>query len=196
MKDKILFNLIAPIYGLFYNYQRRLFQNTISAAKSTIDISKFSSVLDVGCGTGALCSVLNDLGLKVTGVDPAYNMIEIARKKDKNNEINFEVFNKDGKLPFADKSFDLVMSSYVLHGIKSDERILLYKEMMRISRNFVIIQDYNDERALLTNIIEYLEGGDYFNFIKFGKKEMESIFSKVDMITFGVRTAWYICIPI
>ncbi|MFD5825698.1 class I SAM-dependent methyltransferase [Lentzea sp. NPDC060358] len=40
------------------------------------------SVLDVGCGTGCLATLLADAGHAVVGVDPALASLEIARAKD------------------------------------------------------------------------------------------------------------------
>ena len=39
------------------------------------------SVLDVGCGTGSLACRLAELGLTVTGVDPAEASLDVARRK-------------------------------------------------------------------------------------------------------------------
>lgn len=38
------------------------------------------SVLDVGCGSGPLFAPLAEKGIRVTGVDPAPNMVDLARK--------------------------------------------------------------------------------------------------------------------
>jgi SAM-dependent methyltransferase len=40
------------------------------------------SVLDLGCGTGVLASALADAGHRVTGVDPAAEMLAVARGRD------------------------------------------------------------------------------------------------------------------
>lgn len=191
MKNNLLFNAIAPIYSIFYNLQRKWFKEAMLNAEDSINLLNFKNVLDVGCGTGALCSVLHEKGLRVTGVDPAVVMINIAKKKNPN--IDFKLIVAGESLPFSEGSFDVAMSSYVLHGMKSNERLFLYNEMKRVAKDYVIIHDYNEERAILTNIIEYLEGGDYFNFIKSAQKEMEAIFSEVKMVNVGVRSTWYIC---
>jgi ubiquinone/menaquinone biosynthesis C-methylase UbiE len=39
------------------------------------------SVLDIGCGTGALACALAGRGVTVTGLDPAHAMLEVARRK-------------------------------------------------------------------------------------------------------------------
>ena len=41
--------------------------------------SKNISVLDFGCGTGAFCTKLDQMGYKVTGIDPSREMVKIAR---------------------------------------------------------------------------------------------------------------------
>ena len=45
---------------------------------------------------------------------------------------------------------------------------------------------------LFTSIIEGIEGGDYFDFLKEGRKEMESRFADLKIIDVGKRAAWYI----
>jgi len=73
--SEFLFNSIAPIYGLFYERQKKRFFEVIEGVNKELDLKEFKTILDVGCGTGALCSVLNEKGLKVTGIDPAEKMI-------------------------------------------------------------------------------------------------------------------------
>ena len=72
----------------------------------------------------------------------------------------------------------------------------MYAEMSRVTKHIVIIWDYNTKRSVLTNIIEWVEGGDYFNFIKKAKVEMKENFRDARVVDVGVRAAWYICVPI
>jgi hypothetical protein len=65
--------------------------------------------------------------------------------------------------------------------------------MGRITKNYVILQDYNENRGLLTNVIECMEGGDYFYFIKHVKEELLENFGQVMVIDVGPKAAWYIC---
>jgi ubiquinone/menaquinone biosynthesis C-methylase UbiE len=190
-----LFNSISKIYGLFYKIQKNRFREVIEIVKNELDITEFKTTLDVGCGTGALCSVLNDKGLKVTGVDPAEKMLNIAREKPENRAIRFIQANILEGMPFEDKSFDVSIASYVAHGMGHEERKLMYAEMSRVSKSKVIIYDYNEKRSLPTTIIEWLEGGDYFNFIKSAESEMRECFSDVKTVYVGVRATWYICTP-
>ncbi len=200
--SNILFNSIAPVYGLFYKTQKKRFAEVIEGIENEFDLSSFETIIDIGCGTGALCSVLNEKGLTVTGIDPAGNMLEIARNKQKNNDIKFVQADVLEGLSFKDNSFDVAIASYVAHGLKAEERKCMYAEMSRVTKKWVIIYDYNDNRSLLITIVEWLEGGDYFHFIKNAEpemrdcfSEMKSCFSKVKAINVDESAAWYICKP-
>ncbi|MCX5775324.1 MAG: class I SAM-dependent methyltransferase [Firmicutes bacterium] len=193
--NNFLFNFIAPVYGLFYQRQKVNFKSAIEGARQAFDLTAFASILDVGCGTGALCSVLHEKGLTVTGIDPAPKMLTIARKHPENDAISFVQGSVLQKLPFSDRSFDLSIASYVAHGLQKKEREKMYAEMSRVSRKYVIIYDYNQKRALLTSIVEWLEGGDYFRFIKEAEQELSACFSQVRIVQVGTRAAWYICTP-
>lgn len=190
-----LFNLIAPIYSLFYNFQVKYYDESLSKVKSEIDLSQYKTILDIGCGTGALCYVLYKNGLKVIGVDAAEKMVEKSRENLKGTNIKILKVDPNQDLPFEDNSFDIVISSYVAHGLKPERRIELYKEASRVAKEKVIFHDYNENRALLTTIIEWLERGDYFNFIKMAETEMKENFKTVKVIDIYKRAAWYILDP-
>lgn len=200
--SSLLFNLIAPIYGLFYDRQKSRYATVIDSVSEVLDLTSYDTVLDIGCGTGALCSVLKEKGLAVTGIDPADKMLRIAKRQPENKAITFIQANVLESLPFENKTFDISIASYVAHGLQKNERKKMYAEMSRVSKSKVIIYDYNQKRGLLTSIIEWLEHGDYFRFIKVAKEEMEQCvfemdecFSEVKVVDVDVKAAWYICTP-
>ncbi len=194
-KEEKLFNTIAPIYGLFFNFQVRYYQKILGRVNQIIDLSLYESVIDVGCGTGALCSVLSGQGFKVTGLDPAQKMLRIAERKLQNKDVGLLQANILEGTPLADKSFDLAISSYVAHGLKEHERRIMYAEMSRIAKHRVIIHDYDEQRAWHTDFAEWLEGGDYFHFIKNVKIEMAESFKRFQVIRVDSRAAWYLGTP-
>jgi SAM-dependent methyltransferase len=63
--------------------------------------------LDVGCGEGRFCRMLKLHGVDVTGIDPTPAMITAARARDADGAY-LEAMAE--RLPFADNSFDLVVS--------------------------------------------------------------------------------------
>lgn len=200
-KSNVLFNAIEPVYGLFYKSQKRNFNKIIERARQEFDLLEFKSIIDIGCGTGALCSVLNEKGMEVIGVDAAEKMLKIARNKNKN--IHFVLANILERLPFDDNHFEIAITSYVAHGLKPKKRTRMYAEMSRVAKKWVIIHDYNDQKSLGTSLIEWLEGGDYFHFIRHAQPEMRDCmaelkpcFSEVRVVNIGTRANWYICRPL
>ncbi len=89
-------------------------------------------VLDVACGTGVLaCAAAERVGKDgaVVGVDPNQDMLAVARQKSSSIEW------QDGRaesLPFADDSFDAVVSQFGFMFFE-DQRTSL-REMMRVLR--------------------------------------------------------------
>lgn len=86
------------------------------------------SVLDVGTGTGHYACDLAARGLRVTGYDSSEAMLQIARAKDAG------VLWRQGEaedLPFADGSFDLVLSVTALEFVR--DRDLALAEMYRVT---------------------------------------------------------------
>lgn len=190
---KDLFDTIAPIYGLFYSYQKKAFQKALAELETQVDLQSCKKIIDIGSGTGALCSVLNQRGFEITGVDPAAKMLAVGKGKLENRGINFVQANVLDQLPFEDQSFDVSFSSFVAHGLKADQRKVMYSEMSRITRSLVIFYDYNEKRSLLTDVAEWLEGGDYFQFIKSVQSELLDNFQDCRVIPSGSYTAWYVC---
>ena len=191
-----LFNRIAPVYGWFYNFQKKNYKkilDVLESADDLVDMKQYRNIIDIGCGTGALCSVLNQRGLRVTGVDYARKMLDVAKRKTNGEGIHFLQASVLDRLPFDDNSFEVSIASYVAHGLTSEDRFKMYEEMARISSRLVIIYDYNSNRSLMTDFVEWLEGGDYFNFIKYVQTELSEYFGDVKVLEVDKRAAWYVC---
>jgi ubiquinone/menaquinone biosynthesis C-methylase UbiE len=89
--------------------------------------------LDAGCGTGFLAFELTGRGHRVTGVDFAPAMIAQARRKalDRGVSIRFEEADIE-QLPFAPRTFDLVISRHVLWTLPHPEAAI--DEWIRVLR--------------------------------------------------------------
>jgi SAM-dependent methyltransferase len=68
------------------------------------------NALDLGCGTGFHLRTLAELGWSVTGVDLSEDQLRIAR--DRAGEVAEIVPADATQLPFADGSFELVLSAF------------------------------------------------------------------------------------
>ena len=122
-------------------------------------------------------------------------MLDIASGHAENKDIDFIQGSILERTRFEDKSFDVSITSYVAHGLKAPDRKLMYAEMNRITKNLIILYDYNQKRSIWVDIIEWLEGGDYFNFIENVNNELNENFGKVIVIQISRMASCYICYP-
>ncbi len=129
---------------------RKIFWSTISnkekvekyqkiiREKEWCEVSKFipkkSKFLDIGCVAGHnLLKAKKELNCDVTGIDPSPGEHGVGRyNKSDNNKIEIlKGFSE--KLPFKNKSFDVIFCSHVLEHVKSEEKSL--DEMNRVLKD-------------------------------------------------------------
>ena len=98
-------------------------------------IPERASVLDIGCGDGAIAGVITQLrpDISIQGVE------FLVRP-----ECKIECRAFDGaSLPFPDGSFDVCLFVDVLH--HTPDPAILLREAARVSRSFVLLKDHLDE---------------------------------------------------
>lgn len=88
-----------------------------------------SSVLDLGCGAGML-ALLKQKGVTLTGVDLSSECSLAARR----NGYDFTATSELSCLPFADHSFDYVVSLDLLGHIGFEEKDTVLAEIKRVLR--------------------------------------------------------------
>ena len=102
-------------------------------------------VLDVGCAKGFLLYDFTQVvpGIEVAGVDVSSYAIGDAKEEVK---PFLQVANATS-LPFADKSFDLVVSINTLHNLRIFDLINALRELERVSRGdkYLIVDGYRTE---------------------------------------------------
>jgi malonyl-CoA O-methyltransferase len=76
------------------------------------------NVLDLGCGTGRHALWLTAAGATVTAADFSEGMLAEARKKPGAGAVRWLAHDLHTPLPFADGSFDLVVSGLVLEHLR------------------------------------------------------------------------------
>ena len=129
----------APYYDFTVNVL------TLGKARSlrrlTVDqalIKPGDRVLDVGCGTGEVTLLAKTRAQSGTvhGIDPAPEMIAVARKKAerKQLEIDFRVGVIES-LPFPDSSIDVVTSSLMMHHLPENLKVRGLAEIYRVLRS-------------------------------------------------------------
>ncbi len=106
------------------------------------------AVLDVGCGTGSLAIVARaQVGPSgsVAGVDASAPMIARARRKASRAGLTIDFREAYAEaLPFPDASFDVVLSTVMLHHLRRATRAAAVAEMRRVLRpgGRVIVVDF------------------------------------------------------
>jgi ubiquinone/menaquinone biosynthesis C-methylase UbiE len=120
-------------------------------------------VLDVACGTGYFARLLGSAvgpSGEVVGVDAAPEMVAYARRRSRRQPTcRFEVGSAEA-LPFADASFDLVVSSLAMHHLPADLQPRAIAEMRRVLRpgGRVLIAEFQLPRHGLTPLMVRLMG--------------------------------------
>jgi ubiquinone/menaquinone biosynthesis C-methylase UbiE len=99
-------------------------------------IEKGWTVLDVGCGTGALSLRAGERGAQVIGIDVNSQMLEIAEKRRQEMRISGSVeFREQGIAELSDEpaaSYDAVSCGLVLSELSRDERAYSLKQFRRL----------------------------------------------------------------
>lgn len=131
-------------YGGF-NYMPRFWQPVIPTFQSHFGLDASSSVLDVGCAKGFMLHDMAELipGITVKGVDISDYAIDHAID-DMKPHVSVASATK---LPFADKSFDVVISINTVHNLVRDDCATALREIERVARKgaFITVDAYRDD---------------------------------------------------
>jgi SAM-dependent methyltransferase len=129
-----------------YSYHPRFWQPVIPAFKKHFNLTSSSFVLDVGCGKGFMLHDMVQLipGITVRGIDiseyAAANAIDDMKP-------HIQVANAT-KLPFDDKSFDVVISINTVHNLNRRDCAQALREIERVSKDksFITVDAYRNEK--------------------------------------------------
>lgn len=96
-------------------------------------------ILEAGCGTSILSIILNKMGYKNYCIDNEYEMLEMAKKinKEAKTKVNYH-FGSLYKIPFEDYAFDTIFSHGVLEHFNEKNIINAINEGLRVAKTYVI----------------------------------------------------------
>lgn len=122
-----------------YHYHPRFWQATVRRFRDHYRLAEDAAVLDVGCGKGFMLHDFMQLmpNLRVAGIDVSAYALENARP-----EVRPFLRRGDAReLPFADKSFDLVLAINTVHNLERQGCKQALREIQRVSRRhaFVVV---------------------------------------------------------
>jgi len=147
------YNRIAPIYELIDLPLEFFFRKWRKEALSSLS----GKVLEVGVGTGRNLKYYPE-GCSVTGIDNSKEMLERAREKviDK-KRFTFILMDAEN-LEFPDKSFDYVVTTFVLCTIPDPVKAL--KEMRRVlkpSGELIALEHVSSSSPLFARFEELID---------------------------------------
>jgi SAM-dependent methyltransferase len=103
---------------------RPLWEAMLAAAS----VGSGTRVLDAGCGAAGACFLAAERGARISGLDAASTLIEIARQRLPRGDFRVGDLQE---LPFDDGSFDVVVAASSLQ--YSQDRIAALRELKRVS---------------------------------------------------------------
>ena len=123
-----------------YSWERlgSYFQQT---ARHIMDKFNPERTLDVGCAKGFLVKALSEMAVDAYGIDPSVYAVSNAHP-DIAEKINLEAAQS---IPYPDDTFDVVTCFDVLEHIPAREVPKTLKEMLRVSKQWVILRMVTQE---------------------------------------------------
>jgi ubiquinone/menaquinone biosynthesis C-methylase UbiE len=102
-----------------------------------------ATILDVATGTGQQAFAFARHGYAVTAVDLTDSMLRVARHRNRNGLVRFELADAT-QLRFQDETFDATSVSFALHDMPPPIRRQVLKEMVRVTRENgrIVVVDY------------------------------------------------------
>lgn len=110
------------------------------------------ALLDVGCGHGYVHPPLVAAGHRVTGVEIAADVLDVARQA--NPTVDYRPY--DGEtLPFPDASFDGAIAMCVVHHVPVPQWDMFAREMRRVVRpgGFIAVFEHNPLNPLTRYVV-------------------------------------------
>ncbi|MEO5375319.1 MAG: class I SAM-dependent methyltransferase [Alphaproteobacteria bacterium] len=129
-----------------YHYDGRWYEVAAAMARH-YGLKAGDRILDVGCGKGFLLHEFTRAvpGIEVEGLD--ISTYAIANAKE---EVRPKLtVGSAARLPFADRSFDFVVSLGALHNLRIDELWVALSEIQRVGRDqrkYIMVESYRNER--------------------------------------------------
>jgi len=119
--------------GLFMNRHRPGWDEERTALASTLAALTPARTLDGACGTGFLNQHLHG---EITGLDQSASMLELAQAKIPEGQF---IRGDALDLPFADDTYDRVLTSFFYGHLEEDDRKAFLGEARRVARELVVV---------------------------------------------------------
>ncbi|MEK3725894.1 methyltransferase domain-containing protein [Paenibacillus sp. FSL H8-0034] len=85
--------------------------------------------LDIGTGTGNLAGKFMDKGIQMAGIDQSKEMLKQCHRKYPQMELKLGNFLA---IPYLDGQFNFIATTFALHHISNEQKLLALEEMRRV----------------------------------------------------------------
>lgn len=127
--------------GLFADRDRPGWHEEAAALARTLHALPPARTLDVACGTGFLTRHLPG---EVTGLDQSESMLAVAREQAPHAAL---VRGGALELPFPDRSFERLFTSFFYGHLEEDDRTRFLDEARRVADELVVVDSALSEPA-------------------------------------------------
>jgi 2-polyprenyl-3-methyl-5-hydroxy-6-metoxy-1,4-benzoquinol methylase len=172
--------LVGNVYDKFGSRNplvRRLMRGFLQTVERNVERARPTSILEVGCGEGQLIGHLKQRFADV----PRYAACDLSLDKLKpalTPGIEFKVASVYD-LPYASRSFDLVVCCEVLEHLEEPSRAL--KELCRVSAHYLLVSTPEEPLWRALNLLRLAYWADWGNtpghLQHFSRKSLEDLLS-------------------
>ncbi len=144
------------------------------------------TLLDIGCGTGYFTRRLaGGCGLDVVGIDPNAAWLDFARSHGAGTERYCR--GRAERLPFADRSFDYVVSIAALCFVEAMQGA--FRELVRVARRRFVVGLLNRHSLLYWQKGRYGGTGAYRGARWYTVDEIRALLTGLPVVRATIRTA-------
>lgn len=187
-EDKWNFNNWAKTYDKAVIEDRgelKIYKNYDLILKSVYNLvhdSKLKKpiILEIGVCTGNLASKFLNDNCDIIGIDQSREMLSVTKQKYPKLKVRLGEFLK---IPYDNKYFDVIVSTYAFHHLNEMEKVIAIEEMLRVLKDngMIVIGDLmfrskDDEKDILNELskkqVEEIKD-EYYSYIDFLENEFE-----------------------
>ena len=178
-KHKNFWDKNAGRYGRFMRKDRAAYDEMYELIRPEV---KAKTVLELATGTGLIAKHIVNAAAHIEATDASPEMIAEAKRDNRSAKLHFSVRDMF-RLPYADKSFDVVIVSNALHIIPQPEKALA--EIRRVLKNDGVLI-----APTFTHGNSTLRGRLKLFFMKLVGFPLNSRWSSADYLAFLRQNGW------
>ena len=178
-KSENFWNRNAKRYDRFMRKDRAAYEKLYELIRPVV---KARTVLELAAGTGLIAKNIVRAASHIEVTDASEEMITEAKRNNRSAKLHFSVRDMFC-LPYADKSFDVVIVSNALHSVPQPEKALA--EIRRVLKDdgVLIAPTFTHGNGTLRGIIKLF-------FMKLAGFPLNSRWSSADYLAFLRQNGW------